>query len=201
MKNTILLLTTLFFLGCGKDDNPSNKNPLLLLPLETQIGANTFGCFIGNKIFVPRNGTGTFAGADYGFSFLGGYPDGAYNELEINDYKSERTTNMIIHLQDLRQLGVGQYIIDESNGQADIDGLDHNYIHCRAFNPLTNLYGLYLSSENSGVVNITRHDLTNGIRSGNFTCKLKNYFAPYDEIIITQGRFDAGRNLPNVVFP
>lgn len=194
---TGLILFLLF--SCSINDDPGDDQ--LVLPPITQTGENTFGCYINGKLLVPRDGTGTYLGADKGASFLGGYPDGAYNELDIRDYKSERTANILIHIQDLRQIGEGDYIIDESNGMNSIDGLDHNYIHCRVFDEATNRYQYYRSFGNSGVIKITRYDLPNRIVSGTFSCTVMNSGDSNDIIEITEGRFDfKWSTLPNKDF-
>ncbi|WP_395061016.1 hypothetical protein [Flavobacterium sp.] len=200
MKKALLTLVTILFLtGCSKDDE--NESNGLQLPQETQSGANTFGCFINGNLLLPRDGAGDISGDNKGLSFLGGYPDGAYNELDIRDLKSEHGARMLIHIQNLQLIGVGTYIIDESNGYSNIDGLNHNYINCKLFDMATNSYKYYRSSTNSGVLKITRFDWANGIISGTFTCQVKNSTNINDVIEITQGRFDInGYTLPNKIF-
>lgn len=195
----ILSVYCLLLLGCTVDNTNETQ---LRLPNATQIGANTFGCYIDGKLLVPRDGTGSILGPDSGASFLGGYPDGAYNELDIRDYKSSRTASILIHIHDLRQLGEGNYVVDESNGARGIDGLDHTYIHCRIFNEALGKYQYYRSFDNSGTIEITRFDWSNGIVSGLFSCRVINSTNSDDIIEITEGRFDInGYTLPNKVFP
>lgn len=199
MKNLITLLLLTILTGCSND---SNNNPESKLPPITQTGANTFGCLIDGKLFIPRDGTGTYGGSDPGLNFLGGYPEGAYNEIDIRDYKSEKTTRMLIHIHNLRQIGVANYIINESNGMSNIDGFNHTYLHCKVYRESTDSYQYYRSYENSGTINITRYDFTNGIVSGTFEGLLKNSTDPNDIIEVKNGRFDInGFTLPNVVFP
>lgn len=51
MKNLILILLTVFTLGCcDKDYNNSPKQ----LPPATTIGANTAGCLVNGKVFLPK---------------------------------------------------------------------------------------------------------------------------------------------------
>lgn len=183
----LTLLATMLLSSCSKD-NP--KDPIFALPPETQTGANTFGCYINGKLLIPRDGTGTIGSSDKGARFWGGYPDGAYNEIDIRDYKSIRTAKILIHLHNLQQLGVSQYAVDISNGMSNIDGLNHNYIHCMIFSEATNSYQYYRSFDNSGIVTVKRYDFNNRIVSGTFTCRLRNSTNPADEIEITQGRFD-----------
>nr|WP_294774087.1 hypothetical protein [uncultured Flavobacterium sp.] len=198
MKNLITLLLVAFLSGCSTDSN----NPESQLPPITHSGANTFGCLIDGRLFIPRDGTGTWGGSDPGLSYLGGYPDGAYNEIDVRDYKSEKTTRMLIHIHDLHQIGVANYIIDESNGMSNVDGLNHTYLHCKIYRESTDSYQNYLSYENSGSINITRYDFASGIVSGTFNCRLKNANNPDDIIEVKNGRFDInGYTLPNTVFP
>ncbi|MFA7444920.1 MAG: hypothetical protein WCY89_03175 [Flavobacteriaceae bacterium] len=203
MKTKILLLITITLLwGCSSDDN-TPENPLAQLPPETQTGANTFGCLIDGRVLIPRDGAGTTMGQDRGFRFWGD-PTGEmqYNEIDIHDYKSHRTGSILIHIQNLRQIGEGEYIIDRSNGMTSIDGYMHNYIHCRIFSSRTNSYQWYRSFDNSGILTITRFDWENGIISGVFECRAINSSNSNDTIDIKLGRFDFnGYTLPNTQFP
>jgi hypothetical protein len=202
MKQTIYTFIVFVLLASCTKDN-STSDPASLLPPETQTGANTFGCLINGKLLIPRDGSGTFGvSGGSGFEFLGGYPDGAYNEINVHDYKSVRTAKILIHIQNLRQIGVATYVIDESNGMSNIDGFDHNYLHCRVFNDATNSYQYYRSYHNSGVLKITKYDFNNRIISGVFSCKVRNSVNLNDEIEIKQGRFDIKWDtLPNKIFP
>jgi hypothetical protein len=190
--------------SCTKDN--STPDPASLLPPETQTGANTFGCLINGKLLIPRDGTGTFGGADSG-AILWGDPTGSqqYTEIDVHDFKSDRTANILIHLQNIDQIGNGNYIINESNGLHDIDGYNHNYLHCRIFDEATNSYRYYRSYANSGVIKITKYELIPNVKliiSGIFSCKVKNSTNPNDIIDISKGRFDFnGATLPNKFFP
>ena len=106
MKTKILIfLTILSLVGCSKDDT-TPPEPALLLPTETQTGANTFGCLINGKLLIPRDGTGTFGGSDRGMILWAGHPTGTeYSEIDIHDYKSPKTGEIVIHIQSLDQLG------------------------------------------------------------------------------------------------
>ena len=105
-------------------------------------------------------------------------------------------------MQSAHTIGIGDYIIDESNGMSNIDGFSHNYIHCKIFNENTNSYQYYRSFENSGVLKITRYDFANRIISGTFTCTVKNSANPSDQIEISSGRFDfKWDTLITTVFP
>ena len=197
-KQILLFLATLLLFSCSKEEATTN-DPTLSLPPETQTGANTFGCYINGKLVIPRDGTGTLGGSEKGIKIWGD-PIGnqEYNEVELIDYKSTRTAEIVIHIQNLHQIGIGNYTVDLSNGLRGIDGLNNNYIHCRVFNESTNSYQYYRSFDNCGTINITRYDspniiIQNRIFSGNFSCRLKNSSNPNDEIQVTSGRFDINK--------
>lgn len=192
MKRTILILAIIFCTACTKeDDSPLNK-----LPAETQIGANTFGCLINGKLLIPRDGNGTFGASDNAVTLWGDPTDNDnYTEIDVRDFKSERTAKIIIHIQNLKNVKEGTYTIDESNGMSSIDGLMHNYIYCRVFDNKINQYRYYDSYESSGILNVTKYDINgdNGkkyIFSGTFSCKLISSNLPKDTIEIKNGRFD-----------
>lgn len=205
MKKLILLLVPALLLNCSNDDdNPSDASACLSsLPPITQTGENTFGACINNLIILPRDGSGTLSGGDDAFSFLGGYPNATdYYEIDVRDFKSPATASMLIHIQAIHLNGVGDYIIDESNGNHAIDGYLHNYLHCRVFNADRGEYQYYRSFENSGLIKITSYNYQAGLLAGTFECRVKNVNDPNDIIEIKDGRFDInGYTLPNTVFP
>ena len=192
MKTQLLFLALCLqlFIACTNEDNRGSicqDN----LPAITTTGANTFGCCINGNLLIPRDGTGTFGGNDYGAILFGGYPNTTdYYELDIRDYKSNRTGSLLLHMHQIHTNGVRNYTINESNGYNAIDGLNHTYLHCRVFNESTNSYQYYRSYENSGILIITRYDFSNRIISGRFSCKVKNSSNPNDIIEIKDGRFD-----------
>lgn len=203
MKEWLFSLAFICLLvSCNKDDDKTSSCQSLL-PAETQTGANTFGCCINNNLLIPRDGTGTFGGSDSGASLYGGYPNSTdYYELDIRDFKSERTAKILLHMHQVHIEGVGEYSIDESNGYNAIDGLNQTYLHCKVFNEATNSYQYYRSFENSGTLSITRYDFENRIVSGIFNCRVKNTANPNDIIEIKQGRFDINwALLPDTSFP
>ncbi len=203
MKNTLLTIFTIFFLAsCSKDDNPTSPpNPLAKLPPETQTGANTFGCVINNQVFYPRDGTSElFNPGGKGIIFWGDPSgDNMYDELEIRNLKDAKPANsMIIHLQNLPQNKVGEYIWQSSNFQKSIDGLMQNYVYAKIYDVTVNGWRYYGSYENSGKVIITRYD---NIVSGTFSGKLR-LFNGQEEINIEKGRFDINSvTIDNVDFP
>ncbi len=193
MKQSLYLaLLAILLFSCGNDDDtdtsPTNERTL---PPITQTGANTFGCYIDDILFLPRDGDGTFNNSDPAV-LVWGDPTGnsLYQEYDLNDHKSEKTTSLFIHIQNLHQNTIDEYIVDESNGLTSIDGMQNSYMHCRIWRDDVGNYQTYLSYENSGIINITNYDLTLRLVSGTFSGSVRNFETPHDTIQITNGRFD-----------
>ena len=204
MKTTLYFLILISILGSTNENKSSICEDYL--PAITTSGANTFGCCINGNLLIPRDGTGTFGYPDKGFETIGDPTDNnQYSEMDIKDFKSDVTSSLFLHIQELDQLGVGTHIINESNGMTSIDGFNHTYLHCRVFNTTTNSYQYYRSFENSGILKISRFEFVPFVKrivSGTFDCKLKNSVNPIDIIEIKNGRFDYnGATLPNKIFP
>ena len=196
MKTTILFfLTILSLVGCSKNDDPMPSDPLAKLPPETQTGANTFGCIINNQVFYPRDGTSSLLSPGGKGLMIWGDPSAnqQYNEFEIRNLQDGKPcSRMIIHLQNLPQLQVGEYIWKPSNFNSSIDGLQQNYVFAKIFNNATNTWKFYGSYENSGKVTITKYASNNTIISGNFSGKLR-LINSTEEIEILNGRFDINK--------
>ena len=77
MKKLILLLFTTFTLSCCNNDDDKPQTELEKLPPATQTGANTFGCLLDGKAFLPGNGQNTldcvyqFVNDEYYFALQG----------------------------------------------------------------------------------------------------------------------------------
>ena len=192
MKQPFILVLFLMLLGCSSDSNPEDG-----LPKETQTGANTFGCLIDGKLYKPRCEEPSIVFPQWGMSLWGGIPNVFdYNEIEVRDLKSKNYFEMLIHIDELHANGIGEFIINESNGESNVDGLNQTYLHCIVYDKKNSGYKKYVSYENSGIITISRYSqgsnnpLTGAIFSGVFSGKLKNINDPDDEIEITKGRFD-----------
>ena len=201
MKKTTLLLL-LLLISCSKDDS-TPEDPFAKLPPETQTGATTFGCIINNQVFYPRDGTGSlFSPAGRGLKFWADPTDptgnGNYREIEIRNLQDAKPANtMIIHLQSLPLIGVGEYVWKETNFQSSIDGLIQNYVYAKIYDAEVNGWRFYGSYENSGKVTITRYG---SIIAGTFSGKLRLRNST-QEIDILNGRFDIGPGLGDKKFP
>jgi hypothetical protein len=105
---------------------------------------------------------------------------------------------MLIHLQGLDQIRIGEYVWHESNFQSSIDGLMQNYVYAKIYDASVNGWRYYGSYENSGKVTITKYG---NIISGTFNGKLR-LLNSTEEINILNGRFDINSStLSNILFP
>ena len=146
MKNTIfkiLLLSVLLhtLVSCSGDNNDKQSFTPTLPPI-TQTGANTFGCYIDGKLLTPRDGSGGIYGTPKGMTTnaLGDSPNYIYNEIRINDRKSEKGGLLRIHLVELHQNGEGTYTINESNCQNGIDANASININYRVYDDTEQIF-------------------------------------------------------------
>jgi len=199
MKNIILIINLLFITltSCNNDDNGFTPT----LPPITQTGENTFGCYVDGKLLTPRDGTGTYTGADKAMDFFGS-TNNVYNEIRARDFKSNDGKILDIHINNLFQNGSGNYTINESNCERFNNANQNINIRLRLWNSSLEVYNWYCSIENTGVLTILRFDLPSRIVSGTFYCNVVNQNNPDDIIEITEGRFDIKWDtLPNTTFP
>lgn len=201
-KQTLLLYAILFLLtNCNNDNNEYQKFTPTLPPI-TQTGANTFGCYIDGKLLTPRDGTGNIYGPKKGMRYSVAPDDTSYNEIYIDDRKSEKGGLLRIHIADLKQNGEGTFPINESNCQNGLDANMSININCRVFDNTEQIYKWYCSIENAGTLTISRYNLNKRIISGTFSCTMQNKENPNEQIEITDGRFDINWSLLDVTeFP
>lgn len=202
MKITTLLLALILMvtISCSKKDNGFTPT----LPPITQTGENTFGCYVNGKLFIPRDGTGTFNAHDYGmiYSGLGQAPNYEYNEINVRDFKTGNGGWMDIHIVDLHENGEGNFIINESNCEDGIDANQTINVRIRWLSKDSQNNKWYCSNENGGTLKISHYDFENRIVSGTFSFKATNREDPNDIIEITEGRFDIKWDeLPYTNFP
>ena len=200
---TALIFTILNLYSCSSNDS-EEQGFTPTLPAITQTGANTFGCYIDGKLLTPRDGAPDLYGPNKGMRTfaLGTGPNYTYNEIYIDDRKSENGGLLRIHLIELHQNGEGTYTINESNCQNGLDANVSININCRVYDATEQIYKWYCSIENAGTLTISRYDYDNGIISGTFSCTMQNKDNSNEQIEITQGRFDInGYTLRDTDFP
>jgi hypothetical protein len=175
MRNLLLILLTTFTLSCCDKDNDQPKTELEKLPPATQIGAQTFGCLIDGKAFVPPK-FGTNAPNAF-YQFVGG----AYT-LGINSATGGGTELKSINIGclDMPVLNVNDYELKEfATG---------NYFGEYRIAAGFNFDGSSFLQK-PGTLTITKFDPVNFIISGTFSFEAKELTT--GEIIqITNGRFD-----------
>ena len=195
MKYFILPFLVLLF-GCTKTETTTQQDTL---PPITQVGANTAGCIINGKVLIPKNGINSInGGITYGLNTSRGMN---FNNIPYgNDYFSISISNLkdkghnywiYVHIDNLSN-GVGQFTVGQSNGMFWSDASNNPQILVReTYDGISGK--TYLSSPNSGTINITRFDfntLYNSIISGTFNATLYNDSNPSEKIQVTDGRFD-----------
>jgi len=192
MKILIYILLFITLTACSKDDN--NENQQDQLPPITTSGANTAGCIINGKVLIPKNGSQTIGGSpNYGMNVSAGINFNEpiigddYWQLEIANKKDPNGAGIILWIKNM-QMGVGDYIVNQSNGELYEDGPNNNQIIAGI--TVNGVHKTYWSGTNAGIIKITRFDYTNGIRSGIFNVTLYNKDNPSETIQVTDGRFD-----------
>ena len=177
-KILALLIFSFLFLAvkCPKPDNTKNQTPPAVLPPITQTGANTFGCLVNGRVWLPHQD----------------HPNGSPN-LESEYYKGYFTVTVLNNTDEGGAQYVtwayksiyrlGTYYFKSAPGGGAPGAIYSNF--------LTNCQ-YYTNDQDSlnNYVTITRLDSVNRIISGNFSL----YFLPSaggcDTIKITSGRFD-----------
>jgi hypothetical protein len=186
------LLVVSSILGCEKDN--TNFSPSL--PAVTQTGENTFGCYVGGVLVVPRSGKGGTLGPSAGMLlYSGSSPDSLSNydnDLRVRDHKSGTNATFILHISSMDSIYKSSREIKESNCENPLTGFLNPTINvsCTLYDPTSNTTKQFCSIENSGILTITNYDIENKIFSGTFHCRAMNLANPEEIIEITEGRFD-----------
>lgn len=177
LLTTVSIILTFIILSasrCKKD----LINPVDELPPETQTGANTFGCLVDGKVFIPKGNplAGPVKKAQYqlvngrqGFGVSGSYSDGNISKLVgiIGD-----SVKVTIGTFGLTSLSAGKFRGGYSYGDLTI------------IPPIQ-----YETNEiNLGELTITKFDTINQIVSGRFWFDAKNTNGQI--VQIRSGRFD-----------
>ncbi len=173
MKHKIILLVWLIIntttLGSGCKKNKLSE--LDKLPPVTQTGANTFGCLINGKAYMP-------GGWDGNHSNYRVFVDASDSSLDIRTYNFETTVKL--------QITFG------SSGLYSGINLSFNHVG-RSTLGIANINNCYIPVNDSvyrkGELKITRYDLQNGVVAGEFNCVIYKQGCT-DTVKITNGRFD-----------
>ncbi|WP_310558993.1 hypothetical protein, partial [Flavobacterium sp.] len=179
MKNLISILIISTFLSCCSKDTNVIGNPASdQLPPETQTGANTVGCLVNGKVFLPKaEGINPEVNCFYqlvnGEYFFG---------MAFFDLTNSSSPGVMIQNRK-SALIVGQtYILNKNiNDNGNFTGSGGNYDPNPSNRFFTNII-------NSGELKITKLDPANSIISGIFWFDAEN--AKGEKVQIRQGRFD-----------
>ena len=169
--NLLMLLCSIMLCSsqCKKTNTPE---PADQLPPATQLGANTFGCLVNGKIYVPKGSPNPKIQYDIN---LNGRPTLGITADQI--VNSIYRGSILIAYRNLDHLG-SYYMPNDFNfsaGWLDVIGT------CG-----TVAYDTTIKYFGGGV--ITRLDTQARIISGTFNCKFKTLQC--DTVFITDGRFD-----------
>jgi len=167
----LALISLLFFLeGCFLFPEPKEE-----LPPITQTGANTFGCYVNGKLWLPKGNAGS---PNYSVNYDPTYLGGTLNISAYRYYGSGSTDeqNMTIYLDSL--LAEGSYpLYTPKYGSAIFSDWNKcTYEDIPSF------------TYKEGNIVITRLDFQQGIISGTFQFTICQ--PNCDTIKVTQGRFD-----------
>ena len=143
-----------------------------VLPPETQTGANTFGCYINNKLYIRERGTAWF-----GISLYAKYYQ-SYNKLIIQ----ANAKKGMFYFEVLNP----EVNVKQKFASALYSGEDPSFLY---------------EGENTGEIFLTRYDLDNGIISGTFKFEIPLVYGSGKDmkIKVTQGRFDI-RNFRAIIW-
>jgi hypothetical protein len=170
MKKLVLLLLTTFTLSSCNNEDDKPTNPIDQLPPETQIGANTFGCLLDGKAFLPGNfpnSTNCF------YQFV----DGEYYFLVSAANDTNDNLKVIRLRTEKKQIFEGETydLFEWVDGNATGNFTNNNI-------------ELYTTHTHTGKLTITKLDNINYTVSGTFWFNVQDTYGVVHHI--TEGRFD-----------
>jgi hypothetical protein len=178
MKNLLLLLLTTFALNsCNNDDNkPSTpKTELEKLPPATQTGANTAGCLINGKAFLPK---GNFPTGNLSCN----YTDGKDFNIRISEDINDNLRSIYVFNYNEELVQGETYILEEDSENTGFG----TYIINAVAAPNVNYYTT--NQIIIGELKITNHNFNMAILSGTFWFDGVN--SNGEKVEVREGRFD-----------
>jgi hypothetical protein len=171
------LIFPLTFIACKKHQQKTSVDQL---PPATQTGANTFGCIVNGKVFVPK-GNSLTPRLKCAYQFLNtDYSKGYFFQLSAGDLSNSNDITGVGIYTDSLQVSTGNYNLgDNKKGYA--------YASYVIINNQQN-NSLYTQTSLPGQLTITKLDETNQIVAGTFWFTIVNTNG--DTIKVTDGRFD-----------
>ncbi|TAG29818.1 MAG: hypothetical protein EAZ35_09340 [Sphingobacteriia bacterium] len=176
-KHLLGIIIVSLTISCTKDNNLSDTDNIPGLPPVTQIGANTFGCLVNGKPWIPSGNNGT---ANLSIDYDPGINNGYFSVAAYN-ISSTMTTYIILGIKDSVLFLTSNKTIKISKNEKGAFLYDQIGI-CRTYSDDNRIYS-------NGSIQIEKYDKNLKIISGRFNCKLYNTNCN-DTIEITKGRFD-----------
>jgi len=158
--------------SCKKENKNENQ-----LPPATQTGANTFGCLVNGKVFVPK-GYGSTGRSNPHVQYdydLNGKP---YLSIDARQFINSNNSTGAVNIVFKDIVNTGSYNIP-TNFTFSFGWEKFGICGTPAFDTTVQKRG-------GGI--ITKLDISNRIISGTFNCKFKH--SQCDTVYITDGRFD-----------
>ena len=166
------VIASLALLSCNKE--------VTELPPSTQTGANTFGCKIDGKFWVPA-GFGIIPTAStLETTFMG--KDVLINARNFSSSPTE--TEFELYIKDVT--APGNYPLNATTGYPTRNVSYGYYVHRK----VTPDNEWITSAEQTGMVTVTKIDTINYIISGTFQFQALNLYNTPQPISVTEGRFD-----------
>lgn len=174
MKTLIItILAASLLLSCHKEDDSGDK-----LPPETQTGANTAGCLVNGKVFLPKQ-EGINPALVCNYEFIDGE---FFFNLVIRDNRGQGVKTVSARTQRIDLEAGSTYILNKDNTiSIDFTGGGGVYsINASDF--------FYTNTIKTGELHITHLDPQNSIISGTFWFDAIN--SAGETVEIRDGRFD-----------
>ena len=177
MKQLLLLAASFILLSSSCKKNKSD-NPIDQLPPETQTGANTFGCLVDGKVFLPKGDPfgGPIIKAQY--QFVNGKQG-----FGISGRRSDGETGQLVGIiGDSVRVEIGTFNLTSLSAGKFRGG----YTYSDLTNPIGISY--YTNEIQTGQLTIKKFDIINQIVSGTFWFDAKNSSGQI--VQVREGRFD-----------
>ncbi len=174
-----LLLAFIFCTAC-------KKTGVDALPPETQSGANTFGCLIDGKAWIPT-GSGAPGSRPIVAGYISALPPVYFNATNISSLTSRDNERIKFYVRNVNKIGTYPLNFDTQPEPASL--YPQNYGEFISYNNTSGGNSYITTTTYTGSVEITRADSVNRIVSGRFS------FTAFDSstgktIKVTDGRFD-----------
>ncbi len=190
MKNSIthILLLTLFTILSAGSCKKECTDPICQLPPATQTGANTMGCLINGKPWLPdTRDNGSMPRLMPISVSLWQTP----TQLYCRFYRQRDPDNQAVRIFIKNFVGVGTYIMDSTSSLIGFPGTTGVLKNHFNFSELNTRMEYVTNVTYKGEVTITTYNEVLRIVSGTFSFKAQNINATADSVVISNGRFDS----------